>query len=69
MDRESIPQPSRQSLRALDALNFFLADVQGGVGPFLAVILTSTYNWSPADVGIAMSAAGVALTTSDLETS
>jgi MFS family permease len=60
MDRESIPQPSRQSLRALDALNFFLADVQGGVGPFLAIILTATYHWSPADVGIAMSAAGVA---------
>jgi hypothetical protein len=23
--------------RALDALNFFLADVQGGLGPYLAV--------------------------------
>ncbi|MBV9455756.1 MAG: MFS transporter, partial [Rubrobacter sp.] len=60
MNVESNPQPSRQSLRALDALNFFLADVQGGVGPFLAVILTTTYHWSPADVGIAMSAAGFA---------
>jgi hypothetical protein len=44
MNAETAPQPSRQSLRALDALNFFLADVQGGVGPFLAVILTATYH-------------------------
>jgi len=29
--------PSARSLRGLDWLNFFLADVQPGVGPFLLV--------------------------------
>jgi predicted MFS family arabinose efflux permease len=60
MNGERNPQPSRRSLRALDALNTFLADVQSGVGPFLAVILSAMYHWSPADVGIAMSAVGFA---------
>ena len=29
--------PAVRSLHALDALNFFLADVREGIGPFLAV--------------------------------
>lgn len=28
-------EPSTRTLRGLDGLNFFLADVQTGVGPFL----------------------------------
>ena len=32
-----IPAPSRQSLRGLDWFIFFLADVQTGFGPFIAV--------------------------------
>ena len=31
--------PSRPTLRGLDWLNFLLADVQTGVGPFLAIYL------------------------------
>ena len=31
--------PSRQSLRGLDAANFFLADVRDGLGPYLAIYL------------------------------
>lgn len=31
------PAPSSRSLHSLDWLNFFLADIQTGVGPFLAV--------------------------------
>ncbi len=57
---EDNPQPSRMSLRGLDAANFFLADVRDGVGPFLAIYLTATHDWSPTDVGIAMSSAGFA---------
>lgn len=34
--------PSRRSLWALDGLNIFLADVGDGVGPFLAIYLSST---------------------------
>ncbi|HVX12154.1 MAG TPA: MFS transporter [Pirellulales bacterium] len=51
--------PSRRSLWALDALNFFLADVRDGLGPYLAIYL-SLQKWQPGTIGIAMSAMGVA---------
>jgi isocitrate lyase len=35
------PAPSRQSLQGLDWFIFFLADVQTGFGPFVAVYLTT----------------------------
>ena len=43
-----------RSLRALDALTFFLADVQDGLGPFLAIYLLRIQYWQPSSVGIAM---------------
>jgi MFS family permease len=46
--------------RGLDALNFFLADVQGGLGPYLAVYLLTVRQWNEARIGIVMSIAGVA---------
>lgn len=51
---------SEQSLRALDALNIFLADVRDGVGPYLAVYLLTIQHWDPARIGITMSAMGTA---------
>jgi MFS family permease len=51
--------PSRRSLRALDLLAFFLADVRDGVGPFLAIYLQATHHWDPASIGMALSAAGL----------
>ncbi len=54
------PRPSRQSLRALDYLNFFLADVRDGIGPYLAVFLKASHNWNAADIGIAISASTIA---------
>src|SRR5215470_17338243 len=48
--------PSRRSLRALDLLAFFLADVKGGVGPFLAIYLQATRHWDPASIGMALAA-------------
>ena len=39
------PAPSRQSQRGLDWFIFFLADVQTGFGPFIAVYLT-TQKWT-----------------------
>ena len=51
--------PSRQSLRGLDWLNFFLADVQTGVGPFLAIYLAG-YGWNEQKVGIALTVGGIA---------
>ncbi len=53
-------RPSSQSLRALDGLNFFLADVRGGVGPYLAIYLLSTLHWNPAQIGVVLSIMGIA---------
>jgi MFS family permease len=51
--------PSRRSLRGLDALNFTLADVQTGVGPFLAIYLAD-HDWNEQRVGIALTVGGIA---------
>ena len=53
-------QPSRQSLYALDCLNFFLADVRGGVGPFLVTYLLAVLQWNPAKIGVVMAVMGIA---------
>ncbi|HEY9730424.1 MAG TPA: MFS transporter [Drouetiella sp.] len=50
---------SQRSLWALDALNFFLADVVGGVGPYLAVYLKSALRWDAGSIGVAMATASV----------
>ena len=47
------------SLAALNALNFFMADVQGGLGPFLGVFLQAR-EWSPAQIGVVMTIGGIA---------
>ncbi len=39
--------------RALDLLNFFVADVQTGFGPFVAVYLT-THKWTQVQIGLAL---------------
>jgi len=49
----------RGTLRGLDWLNFFLADVQTGVGPFLAIYLAA-YGWNEERVGIALTVGGIA---------
>ena len=51
--------PSPGTLRGLDALNFLLADVQTGVGPFLAIYLAG-YGWNQQSVGLALTVGGVA---------
>ena len=43
-----------RSLRALDWLNFFLANVQTGFGPFIASYLTSN-KWTQGEIGLALS--------------
>ncbi len=50
---------TRRSLLALGALNFFVADVRDGLGPFLGVFLQSQA-WSPAEIGMAMTIGGLA---------
>jgi MFS family permease len=50
---------SARTLRGLDWLNFFLADVQTGVGPFLAIYLAG-YGWNEERVGLALTVGGIA---------
>jgi hypothetical protein len=35
----------------LDALNFFLADVRDGLGPYLAIYLLAVQKWDEASIG------------------
>jgi predicted MFS family arabinose efflux permease len=52
--------PSPRSLRGLDGLNFLLADVRDGLGPYLAVFLKAEQHWQPGAIGVAMAASSVA---------
>src|SRR6267378_5913756 len=45
---------------ALDAANFFLADVRDGLGPYLAIYLLTEQKWDEARIGIVMSIAAIA---------
>ncbi|MET0269867.1 MAG: MFS transporter [Sphingomonas sp.] len=49
--------------RTLDALNFFLADVRDGLGPYLAIYLIAvrgpTHGWNEATVGVVLTIAGI----------
>jgi len=53
------PRAMAVSLGALNATFFFMADVQGGLGPFLGIYLQSR-DWSPQEIGLAMTIGGLA---------
>lgn len=57
-------QPSAPAARGLDALNFFLADVRDGLGPYLAIYLIAVrgpaQGWNEATTGAVMTIAGIA---------
>ena len=57
---ESKPKlaPKKKSVHALEAANFFLADVQTGLGPFLAAYLAGA-GWEPGRVGMALTIGGI----------
>ncbi|WP_298964556.1 MFS transporter [uncultured Methylobacterium sp.] len=63
---ETGPQgaPPTRALRGLDALNFTLADVRDGLGPYLAIYLIAVrgpdQGWNEATTGLVMTIAGVA---------
>lgn len=48
-----------RSLQALCLVNFFMADVRDGLGPFLGIFLTE-HHWRADDIGWVMSAGGLA---------
>jgi MFS family permease len=45
---------------ALDLLNFSLADVRDGLGPYLAIYLLVTHHWDQASIGFVMGVGGIA---------
>jgi MFS family permease len=49
---------SRRSQRGLDGFNFFIANVQTGFGPFIAVYLTAQA-WTQADIGFVLTVSGI----------
>ena len=51
--------PSERSLTGLDALNFFLAGMQSGFGPFVAVLLAAE-KWTQQDIGYVLTVGGIA---------
>ncbi|MBB3691557.1 MFS transporter [Sphingomonas sp. BK580] len=57
---EAAPHPPGH---ALDALNFFLADVRDGLGPYLAIYLVAvrgpTHGWNEATAGLVLTVAGI----------
>ena len=56
-------RPSARALKGLDALNFFLADVRDGLGPYLAIYLIAVRGpnegWNEATTGLVMTIAGI----------
>jgi MFS family permease len=44
----------------LDWMNFFLADVRDGLGPYLAIYLLTVQKWDAASIGVVMSIGGIA---------
>jgi len=53
-------QPSTRSLRGLDGINFLMADVRDGVGPYLSVFLKGGEHWDSGAIGVAMAASSIA---------
>lgn len=45
---------------ALDALNFFLANVAGALGPYLGIFLLTREHWNQAQIGLVATLGGVA---------
>jgi MFS family permease len=50
---------NRAVIRPLEALNFFMADLQAGIGPFLGIFLLA-HGWKSGPIGTVMTIGGVA---------
>ena len=58
-DRDSLPAIPDRLTHALDLLNFLLADVRDGLGPYLSVYLLLAHHWDQASIGFVMAVGGV----------
>ncbi|MCV7396267.1 MFS transporter [Mycobacterium paraseoulense] len=55
-----LPSPiPRRLTRALDLLNFLLADVRDGLGPYLSIYLLLAHHWDQASIGFVMAVGGI----------
>src|ERR1700737_3211701 len=59
-DSQTLADGASKIRRPLDALNFFLADVRDGLGPYLAIYLLTVQKWDEASIGLVMSIATLA---------
>jgi MFS family permease len=59
LSKKSRRKVSKQSLLALDWLNFLKADIQTTVGPYLAIFLLAVRHWDTGKIGIAISVPGI----------
>jgi len=53
------PSPSNASLSGLDGVNFFLAGILAGFGPYLAAYLADQ-KWTQENIGFVLTASGLA---------
>jgi predicted MFS family arabinose efflux permease len=58
--------PPKRSLLGLDGLNFLMADVRDGVGPFLSICLKGGQHWPAGQIGIAIAASSIAAALSQI---
>ena len=59
MDAENERRPGNRPRTAIQALNFFVADAQAGIGPFLGVFLQAR-GWTTGAIGTVMTIGGIA---------
>lgn len=52
--------PSARSLRGLDGINFLMADVRDGIGPYLSIYLSGNRDWQAGPIGVAMAISNIA---------
>jgi len=53
------PDIAARAEHGLDGLNFLLADVRDGLGPYLAIYLLAVHHWQPASIGAVMTVSAV----------
>lgn len=56
MPEDAVPQ---RFTRGLDLLNFLLADVRDGLGPYLSIYLLLTHHWDQESIGFVMAIGGI----------
>ena len=54
-----LPEPGMARHASLDWLNFLLADVRGGLGPYVSVYLLTEARWDPAAIGTVLTLSGL----------